>query len=80
MSPRAQQPSIEDARGRCQVLTIAAQYHLENPYWQTFDPYVKPLLDRDMDLRRYNELDTSKAVRVEKDDGLWGKVKEHQTY
>ncbi|KAJ3351835.1 trifunctional histidinol dehydrogenase [Entophlyctis luteolus] len=33
------------------------QYHLGNPYWQTFDPYVIPLLDRPMDLRRFNELE-----------------------
>ncbi|PSR79261.1 hypothetical protein BD289DRAFT_442727 [Coniella lustricola] len=40
------------------------KYHLENPYWQTFDPYVIPLLDRPMDLRRFEELDTSKDVVV----------------
>lgn len=56
------------------------RYHLENPYWQTFDKYVIPLLDREMDLRRYNELDTSKEVKVENDESLWAKVKEHQTY
>ncbi|KAK6433499.1 hypothetical protein LTR95_010322 [Oleoguttula sp. CCFEE 5521] len=55
------------------------KYHLENPYWQTFDKYVIPLLDKDMDLRRYNELDTSKEVRVETDAGLWEKVKAHQS-
>ncbi|CDZ98036.1 Dimeric alpha-beta barrel [Phaffia rhodozyma] len=31
------------------------KYHLENPYWKTFDPYVIPLLDGDMDLTRWNE-------------------------
>ncbi|KAL1606440.1 hypothetical protein SLS60_003844 [Paraconiothyrium brasiliense] len=35
------------------------KYHLENPYWKTFDPYVNPLLDKPMDLRRFEELDTS---------------------
>ncbi|CZT08817.1 uncharacterized protein RAG0_13782 [Rhynchosporium agropyri] len=40
------------------------KYHLENPYWQTFDPYVIPLLDKKMDLRRHVELDTSKDVEV----------------
>ncbi|KAG4426416.1 hypothetical protein IFR04_000298 [Cadophora malorum] len=40
------------------------KYHLENPYWQTFDPYVVPLLDKKMDLRRHEELDTSKDVVV----------------
>ncbi|OCK99965.1 uncharacterized protein K441DRAFT_702692 [Cenococcum geophilum 1.58] len=35
------------------------KYHLENPYWKTFDPYVMPLLEKPMDLRRFNELDTS---------------------
>ena len=35
------------------------QYHLANPYWKTFDPYVIPLLDGPMDLRRHEELDTS---------------------
>jgi hypothetical protein len=28
-------------------------------YWQTFDPYVIPLLDAPMDLRRFEEMDTS---------------------
>ncbi|KAL8995494.1 MAG: hypothetical protein Q9169_004788 [Polycauliona sp. 2 TL-2023] len=32
------------------------KYHLENPYWKTFDPAVLPLLDRPMDLRRHEEL------------------------
>ncbi|KAM3425613.1 hypothetical protein BST61_g7560 [Cercospora zeina] len=49
------------------------KYHLENPYWQTFDKYVVPLLDREMDLRRYNELDTSTEVKVENDESLWAK-------
>ncbi|KAF4980690.1 hypothetical protein FZEAL_3358 [Fusarium zealandicum] len=40
------------------------KYHLENPYWQTFDPYVIPLLEKPMDLRRLEELDTSKEVEV----------------
>jgi quinol monooxygenase YgiN len=41
------------------------QYHLSNPYWKTFDPYVLPLLEKPMDLRRYEELDTSKDVQVD---------------
>ena len=41
------------------------KYHLENPYWKTFDPYVKPLLEGEMDLQRHEELDTSKDVVVE---------------
>ncbi len=40
------------------------KYHLENPYWKTFDPYVLPLLEKRMDLRRHEELDTSKDVEV----------------
>ncbi|EMR63732.1 hypothetical protein MGN70_004884 [Eutypa lata] len=40
------------------------KYHLENPYWKTFDPYVVPLLGKPMDLRRHEELDTSKDVVV----------------
>lgn len=48
-------------------------------YWKTFDPYVKPLLAKDMDLRRYNELDTSKEVRIEQDPKLWEDVKKHQS-
>jgi hypothetical protein len=56
-----------------------SRYHLENPYWQTFDKYVIPLLDCDMDLRRFHELDTmSQDVRVEQDPELWKKVKQHQ--
>ncbi|APA05947.1 hypothetical protein SS1G_01648 [Sclerotinia sclerotiorum 1980 UF-70] len=40
------------------------KYHLENPYWKTFDPYVVPLLGKPMDLRRHEELDISKEVKV----------------
>ncbi|KAF2263286.1 hypothetical protein CC78DRAFT_581696 [Lojkania enalia] len=36
-------------------------YHLENPYWKTFDPYVNPLLEKPMDLRRFTELDMDGA-------------------
>ncbi|KAF2770199.1 hypothetical protein EJ03DRAFT_326599 [Teratosphaeria nubilosa] len=54
------------------------KYHLENPYWQTFDKYVLPLLDKPMDLRRFNELDTRKEVRVETDEGMWEATKKHQ--
>jgi hypothetical protein len=49
----------------------ADRYHLENPYWKTFDPYVIPLLEGDMDLRRYNEIDASHEVRVDQDPALW---------
>jgi hypothetical protein len=38
------------------------------------------LLDREMDLRRFNELDTSEEVKVETDAGMWESVKKHQTY
>lgn len=55
------------------------RYHLENPYWKTFDPYVIPLLAKDMDLRRHNELDTSEKVRIEQDPELWKAVEKHQT-
>lgn len=61
-------------------LIDACRYHLENPYWKTFDPYVIPLLEKDMDLRRYNELDTSKEVKVDQDPKLWEAVAKHQTY
>ena len=61
------------------ILTLR-RYHLENPYWKTFDGYVIPLLDKDMELHRYNELDTNEEVRVEKDPELWKAVEEHQTY
>ncbi|KAK4997198.1 hypothetical protein LTR66_003354 [Elasticomyces elasticus] len=54
------------------------QYHLNNPYWKTFDPYVLPLLEKPMDLRRLNELDTSKEVRVTEDKELWKSVEQHQ--
>ncbi|WPH04825.1 Hypothetical protein R9X50_00772200 [Acrodontium crateriforme] len=56
------------------------KYHLENPYWQTFDKYVLPLLAQPMDLRRFNELDTSKSVKVETDSKLWEDVEKHQTF
>ncbi|RSH81199.1 uncharacterized protein EHS24_008636 [Apiotrichum porosum] len=32
------------------------QYHLGNPYWKTFDPYVIPLLAGPMDLTRWEEM------------------------
>ncbi|KAI4091464.1 MAG: hypothetical protein LQ339_008120 [Xanthoria mediterranea] len=35
------------------------KFHLENPYWRTFDPAVIPLLDRPMDLRRHEELEVT---------------------
>ncbi|KAL1304256.1 hypothetical protein AAFC00_000670 [Neodothiora populina] len=56
------------------------QYHLNNPYWQTFDKYVIPLLAKDMDLRRLGELvdDSTPEVRVEQDPKLWEAVKAHQ--
>ncbi|KAK9481989.1 hypothetical protein V1527DRAFT_477846 [Lipomyces starkeyi] len=37
------------------------KYHLENPYWKTFDPYVIPLLEKGMDLRRFEELVPAEA-------------------
>ena len=40
-------------------------YHLNNPYWKTFDPYVLPLLEKPMDLRRFEELDTGQDVKVD---------------
>ncbi|KAG9755004.1 hypothetical protein KCU59_g205, partial [Aureobasidium melanogenum] len=63
-------------------LKQSQKYHLENPYWQTFDKYVIPLLAKDMDLRRLNELvdEKSEQVRVEQDPKLWEEVKKHQTY
>ncbi|KAG2768486.1 hypothetical protein Pcac1_g20292 [Phytophthora cactorum] len=70
---RATQPRLieasQDPRKFCIVERYehesSQKYHLENPYWKTFDPYVIPLLDKPMDLRRFNELDTSKPVHVE---------------
>ncbi|KAI0913988.1 hypothetical protein F4824DRAFT_446228 [Ustulina deusta] len=41
------------------------KYHLENPYWKTFDPFVVPLLEKPMDLRRFEEL-----APVEGEDAL----------
>jgi len=37
--------------------------HTKNPYFKTFGPAVGPLLDKPMDLRRFNELDSSKPVK-----------------
>ncbi|MCJ1442733.1 MAG: hypothetical protein MMC23_003230 [Stictis urceolatum] len=39
-------------------------YHLENPYWKTFNPYVEPLLAKPIEILRHEELDTSKDVEV----------------
>ncbi|KAL9134081.1 MAG: hypothetical protein Q9175_004743 [Cornicularia normoerica] len=36
------------------------KYHLQNPYWKTFNPYVEPLLEKPMDLRRFIELEEKK--------------------
>jgi len=41
---------------------------------------VIPLLDKPMDLRRFNELDTSKEVHVETDEQMWANVKKHQSH
>ncbi|KAL8293776.1 hypothetical protein RQP46_000477 [Phenoliferia psychrophenolica] len=41
------------------VSEASQKYHLENPYWLTFDPYVIPLLDGPMDLTRWEELPVS---------------------
>lgn len=49
---------------KCWLYVQSQKYHLENPYWKTFDPYVIPLLEKPMDLRRFEELDTSKDVEV----------------
>jgi quinol monooxygenase YgiN len=49
---------------RAYFILQSQKYHLENPYWKTFDPYVVPLLAKPMDLRRHEELDTSKDVEV----------------
>ncbi|KAF6228478.1 hypothetical protein HO133_008208 [Letharia lupina] len=39
------------------AFTIVERYeHESNPYWKTFNPYVEPLLEKPMDLRRFNEL------------------------
>ncbi|GAP82653.2 putative antibiotic biosynthesis monooxygenase [Rosellinia necatrix] len=52
--------SVHDARDFTIVeryeTEASQQYHLGNPYWETFDPFVLPLLDRPMDLRRFEEL------------------------
>ena len=49
---------------KANTILKSQKYHLENPYWKTFDPYVVPLLGKPMDLRRHEELDTSKDVEV----------------
>ena len=40
------------------------EYHLRNPYWKTFDAFVVPLLERTMDLRRYEELVSRRGEEV----------------
>ena len=69
------------------------KYHLENPYWKTFDKFVVPLLARPMALRRLEELlpadGTAGArrssvstslddLKVEQDTQLWKAVDAHQ--
>jgi hypothetical protein len=53
------------SKGSANKVSQSQQYHLNNPYWKTFDPYVLPLLDGPMDLRRFEELDTSQDVKVD---------------
>ncbi|KAK8086953.1 hypothetical protein PG994_001927 [Apiospora phragmitis] len=57
-------PRLHRRRAFRAGICTSQKYHLENPYWKTFDPYVIPLLAKDMDLRRHEELDTSKDVVV----------------
>ncbi|CAF1188192.1 unnamed protein product [Rotaria magnacalcarata] len=40
------------------------QTHINNPYYQLFGAYVKPLLSKPLELHRVEELDTSKEVEV----------------
>lgn len=70
---------VQEEASRPEKDADTSRYHLENPYWKTFDPYVKPLLEGDIHLTRNNELDTSKEVRVEQDSELWEAVKKHQS-
>lgn len=57
------------------------KFHLENPYWQTFDKYVVPLLSQPIELRRFNELDTtSKEVKVETDKKMWEETEKYQMH
>ncbi|KAI9789391.1 MAG: hypothetical protein M1816_006051 [Peltula sp. TS41687] len=39
------------------VAESSQQFHLGNPFWRTFNPYVDPLLDRAIELKRFHELD-----------------------
>ncbi|KAI9927177.1 hypothetical protein ASPWEDRAFT_143920 [Aspergillus wentii DTO 134E9] len=56
--------SVHDPQDFCIVERYlhesSQQYHLNNPYWKTFDPYVIPLLEKEMDLRRFEELEPKK--------------------
>ncbi len=68
-------PNIEpkiSSRGNSKALTSRSMMQIvgkgfpcsnpttQNPYWKTFNPYVEPLLEKPMDLRRFNELDEKK--------------------
>ncbi len=58
---------VSSWRGSAQMSNVhfkSQKYHLENPYWKTFDPYVMPLLEKPMDLRRHEELDTIQDTEV----------------
>lgn len=76
--PSTPHPSTNKPPINQSILPSIPRYHLENPYWQTFDPYVKPLLAEEMDLRRYNELDLSQEVKVVQNETLWNEVEEYQ--
>ena len=61
------------------VSSDSQKFHLENPYWKTFDAYVVPLLSEPIDLRRYEELETEgEKVDVVQDAGVWERVREYQ--
>ena len=46
--------------GGCGQEPPCADVIMQDPYWKTFNPYVEPLLERPMDLRRFNELEENK--------------------
>ncbi|KAI4524382.1 hypothetical protein EV122DRAFT_261689 [Schizophyllum commune] len=54
---------------RYESLEHQKKYHLGDPYWPTFDPYVEPLLEKPMDIHRLDELDDGKVLYS--GDGKW---------
>lgn len=58
------------------VNEASQRFHLANPYWATFDPYVKPLLEREMELSRVEEMEPLESAAGRAAEGAVEQVPE----